>query len=77
MGGVLGAGMSGVNIERGPDGTVVIEATAKTGVVRLRVTREYARRVAARLVAASMEAEAADPGGPIMDALRNALKGRP
>jgi hypothetical protein len=52
---------SGIDAAPQTDGTVVITASANGKSVKLRVTREYARRLAARLVAASMDANAAEP----------------
>lgn len=40
----------GVHVEHLPDGSVRIIATAKGGSVKLRVTKAYARRLAAELM---------------------------
>lgn len=44
----------GIHVEGLSDGTLRIVATAKGGTVRLRVTKEYARELAGRLMALSV-----------------------
>lgn len=69
---------NGIEATRLSDGTVRITATGAGGVVKLRVTKEFARRLAARLITASMDGEEAEPepDGGIMDMLRNIVGGR-
>jgi hypothetical protein len=68
--------LSGIDVAPQADGTVVITASAKGKNVKLRVTREYARRLAAQLVGVT-EAPA-EPQVPmdLMDRLVDAVTKR-
>ncbi len=50
--------MSGIQVTRTTEGNVKIEAVTPKGTARLTVTPDYARRVAAQLIAASQGAQA-------------------
>ncbi len=50
--------MSGIEVERLPDGTVRIVATANGGTVKLRVTADFARKLAAKLMVAATGSDA-------------------
>jgi hypothetical protein len=68
--------MSGIQARRADDGNVLIEATAPGGTVKLRVTPEYARRIAAQLIASSQPSQSRSDFDDFGKMLDNLFRGR-